>query len=84
MKDLNNLGRDMKRVVSLDSHPFGYWMYPENCVPLQYFTADNTDQFEDLRVWEKELEGLKEKGDVRPYLENRYLLKSILSDSKLV
>jgi hypothetical protein len=41
---LGLLGRDMKRVVYFDSHPFSYWMYPENSLPSIDFKADNTNK----------------------------------------
>ena len=45
VKDLQLLNRDLKQVIYLDSHPFGYWIYPDNCVPvLNYLPEINTHQ----------------------------------------
>ena len=42
VKDLQLLGRDMRRVVYLDAKPFSYWMYPDNSFALEEFRADQT------------------------------------------
>ena len=60
VKDLNLLGRDLSRVVYLDGKPMSYWMYPQNCYPLEEFRADMTMETEDLNLMILELESLKE------------------------
>lgn len=41
-KDLQLLGRDMSRVVYIDCKPINFWLYPENCMPVEEFMADQT------------------------------------------
>jgi CTD small phosphatase-like protein 2 len=33
VKDLNLLGRDLSRVVYLDSRPLSFWLHPDNAFP---------------------------------------------------
>lgn len=45
VKDLNLLGRDLSRVVYLDSKPLSYWLHPDNCFRVEEFRADMSEQF---------------------------------------
>lgn len=85
LKDLQLLGRDMRRVVSIDSRPFGYWMYPDNCIALPTFRADATTvDTDDMQAVIDELEKMRKLEDVRPYLSDRFLLREILQSAKLL
>lgn len=85
VKDLNLLGRDMRRVVYLDSRAFGYWMEPDNCMVVTQFKADATqEEDEDMEMLIEMLEELREEEDVRPYLKDRFCLRKILESAKLL
>ncbi|RAL50316.1 hypothetical protein DM860_007990 [Cuscuta australis] len=43
VKDLSDLGRDMKRVVIVDDNPNSYALQPRNAVPISPFTNDLED-----------------------------------------
>jgi len=43
VKDLNRLGRDLKRVVIIDNSPASYAFHPENAVPVQSWFDDMND-----------------------------------------
>lgn len=64
VKDLSDLGRDMKKAVIVDDNPNSYGLQPENAIPIRPFTDDLRDnelrklmsgffgkcnEFEDLR-----------------------------------
>ena len=48
MKDLNLLGRDLSRVIYIDSKPMSFWLQPENGLCVSEFKADNSMRYEDL------------------------------------
>lgn len=85
MKDLNLLGRDMRRVVYIDSRAFGFWMEPDNCLVATQFKADDTQlEDEDMEPFIELLEELRAEEDVREYLKDRYCLRKILESAKLL
>ncbi|XP_059665976.1 uncharacterized protein LOC132311832 [Cornus florida] len=43
VKDLSELGRDLKRVVIVDDNPNSYSLQPENAIPIRPFTEDLGD-----------------------------------------
>lgn len=43
VKDLSDLGRDLKRVVIVDDNPNCYFLQPENAIPIPPFTDDLAD-----------------------------------------
>ncbi|KAL4585751.1 hypothetical protein LXL04_010376 [Taraxacum kok-saghyz] len=64
VKDLSDLGRDLKKAVIVDDNPNSYSLQPENAIPIRPFTDDlgddelkklmtgfftNCNKFEDLR-----------------------------------
>ncbi|PWA79660.1 Dullard phosphatase domain, eukaryotic [Artemisia annua] len=64
VKDLSNLGRDLKNVVIVDDRPRSYKLHPENGIPIKRFIDDlqdnelkklmdsffkSCDQYEDLK-----------------------------------
>lgn len=44
VKDLSELGRDLKRVVIIDDNPNAYALQPENALPVRSFIDDLEDQ----------------------------------------
>ena len=44
VKDLSDLGRDMRRVVIVDDNPNAYAFQPENAIPIRPFTDDLSDR----------------------------------------
>jgi TFIIF-interacting CTD phosphatase-like protein len=59
VKDLGLLDRDLGRVVYIDSKPMSFWMYPDNCYPIEEFKADLVMEGEDLNGLILELESMK-------------------------
>lgn len=43
VKDLNSLGRDLRRVVIVDNSPASYIFHPDNAVPVASWFDDMTD-----------------------------------------
>lgn len=43
VKDLSDLGRDLKRVVIVDDNPNAYFLQPENAIPMPPFIDDLAD-----------------------------------------
>lgn len=74
VKDLALLGRDMSKVVYIDSKPMSFWLYPENGLCWEEFKADNTMKFENLDEVLLELEECRKYKDVREYLQQEYNL----------
>ena len=48
VKDLGLLGRDLSKVVYLDSKFLSFWLYPENSLCWPELKADNSMKHEDL------------------------------------
>lgn len=44
VKDLSDLGRDLKRVVIVDDNPNAYFLQPENAIPMPPFIDDLADE----------------------------------------
>ncbi|PWA48570.1 Dullard phosphatase domain, eukaryotic [Artemisia annua] len=76
VKDLSNLGRDLKNVVIVDDRPRSYMLQPENGIPIKRFIDDlqdaelkklmdsffrSCDQYEDIRDAVKHYQGLSLK-----------------------
>lgn len=43
IKDLNRLGRDLKRVIIVDNSPASYAFHPDNAIPVQSWFDDLND-----------------------------------------
>ncbi|KAH7568718.1 hypothetical protein ACOSP7_011746 [Xanthoceras sorbifolium] len=43
VKDLSEVGRDLKKAVIVDDNPNAYHFQPENAIPVKPFTGDNCD-----------------------------------------
>lgn len=64
----------MSRVVYIDCKPINFWMYPENCIPVEEFMADQTVESEDLNPLISELESLRASPDVRKVIKEKYAI----------
>ncbi|EPS60408.1 hypothetical protein M569_14397, partial [Genlisea aurea] len=63
VKDLSEIGRELKRVVIVDDNPFSYRFQPENAVPIKPFTDDLED--DELRKLIHFFQEVEEAEDVR-------------------
>ncbi|XP_031269846.1 CTD small phosphatase-like protein [Pistacia vera] len=44
VKDLSEMGRDLKKVVIVDDNPNAYIFHPQNAIPMKPFTGDANDK----------------------------------------
>jgi len=87
VKDVSRFrNRDIRRTVLLDPKPVNYMMAPENSIPVFEYTAEfNTDnQDNHLLNLIEELEEIKDLEDVRPALKEKFKVREILKNSKLI
>jgi hypothetical protein len=94
VKDVDRLGRDLKRLVYIDSKPLNFWGFGNNSkilatyvgLPTSIFTADNTDTHskDDLLGLIKQLRLLSNETDVRIPLGNRYKIEALQKECKLI
>lgn len=47
VKDLQLLNRNLDRTIYIDCHPFSYWLYPDNCVPVLDWVPEIDNQVTD-------------------------------------
>ena len=67
VKNLSNLGRDLKKVIIVDNSPVCYSLHPENAIAINsWFDDENDNQLEDVL---KILEILEPMDDVRPLIK---------------
>ena len=75
VKDLSDLGRDLKRVVIVDDNPNAYFLQPENAIPMIPFIDDLADaELENLVQF---LEGCDSFEDMRDAVK-QYQAKGII------
>jgi len=67
IKDLSNLGRNLKDVIIVDNSPVAYEFHKENAIPISTWMDDEND-VELLRVYEI-LTNLEKTDDIRKTLE---------------
>jgi hypothetical protein len=69
VKDLQRLGRDLRRVIVVDQDPAAAVLYPDNCIKLKPFTKDVQDN--ELPRIVSFIEKLQQHNvsDVRPYIK---------------
>eukprot|EP01016_Furgasonia_blochmanni_P008167 TRINITY_DN13286_c0_g1_i2.p1 TRINITY_DN13286_c0_g1~~TRINITY_DN13286_c0_g1_i2.p1 ORF type:complete len:301 (+),score=63.87 TRINITY_DN13286_c0_g1_i2:159-1061(+) len=84
LKDMNRLGRDLKRTVLIDARPFAFWCNPDNGIPIAEYMANDPNPDKQLLHLINVLEDLKEESDVRNYLSEKYSIKEALEQSKMV
>ncbi|XP_044462455.1 probable C-terminal domain small phosphatase [Mangifera indica] len=63
VKDLSEMGRDLKKVVIVDDNPNAYVFQPGNAIPVKPFTGDAKDK--ELRMLAKFFEGCDRFLDMR-------------------
>jgi Dullard-like phosphatase family protein len=78
VKDLNLLGRDMKRTLIIDNNPYAMLATPDNAMPILSFYDDPTDRELDKAL--ALLQEMKNLDDVRPYLKKRFKFRQQLKD----
>lgn len=83
VKDLGLLGRDLGRVVLVDSKPFSFWSHPDNAYPLKEYRGGVLDE-PDLGLLLDSLRELKTAADVRPLLAQRFFVRDALREANLL
>jgi TFIIF-interacting CTD phosphatase-like protein len=83
VKDLGLLGRDLARVVLVDSKPFSFWSHPDNAYPLKEYRGGVFDE-PDLELLIDSLRELQAAKDVRPILGQRFFVRDALRESNLL
>ena len=83
VKDLGLLGRDLARVVLVDSKPFSFWSHPDNAYPLKEYRGGVLDE-PDLALLLDSLRGLQTAADVRPPLAQRFSVRDALREANLL
>ena len=74
----------------LDSKPTNFMMTPENCMPVFEYTAEfsssNKNDLSDPHLLNimKEIDEIKDLEDIRPALKERFGVRQILKNSKLI
>ena len=89
IKDVSRFrNRDIRRTVLLDPKPINFMMTPENSIPVTEYTAEYTlakgETDGTLLNIMDELEDIKELEDVRPALAQKFNVRQILKNSKLI
>ena len=92
VKDISRFrNRDIRRCVLLDSKPTNYMMTPENAIPIVPYTAEYVEDEERksrgdnfLVTLTEELEEIKDLEDIRPTLQQKYKVRQLLKNSKLI
>jgi TFIIF-interacting CTD phosphatase-like protein len=82
-KDLNRLGRDMKRTVMIDTKPFIFWCNPDNGIPISEYHGTSLQEPDLLQLVET-LKELQDMPDVRPALQKKYFIRDALRESNLL
>ena len=90
LKDISRFrNRDIRRSVLLDPKPINFMMAPENSIPVFEYTAEYTSKAQDdkdphLLDLIDELEEIKDLEDVREALSEKYNVRQLLKNSKLI
>lgn len=79
VKDLSILGRDLARVIMIDSSPHSFGFQVENGIPIETWFADPSDN--KLLSLIPFLESLVEVDDVRTEIKNRFNLQEKIADA---
>jgi len=83
VKDLKLLDRDLSRTVLVDTDPFSFWMYPNNCLPIEPFSPDLVGDNKLKEIITK-LESLNNADDVRLDLASDFAIERALKESRLL
>ena len=90
IKDISRFrNRDIRRSVLLDPRPINFMMTPENAIPVFEYTAEYADKGKDekdphLIAIMDDLNDIKDLEDVRPALHERFGVRQLLKNSKLI
>jgi len=76
LKDLNVLGRDLKRVILVDNSPYAYGYQISNGIPIESWFDDKNDR--ELEALLPLLKRLGAEDDVRPLIETIYKTKELV------
>jgi Dullard-like phosphatase family protein len=79
VKDLTILGRDLARVIMIDSSPHSFGFQVENGIPIETWFADPSDN--KLLSLIPFLKSLVEADDVRTGIKNRFKLQKKIADA---
>ena len=77
-------------MVLLDSKPTNFMMTPENCMPVFEYTAEYSSSDKNNMVDPHllnlidEIDEIKDLEDIRPALKERFGVRQILKNSKLI
>ena len=87
IKDISRFrNRDIRRSILLDPKPFNFMMTPENSMPIFEYTAEYSSNEKDPHLLNiiEELEEIKDLEDIRPALKERFGVRQLLKNSKLI
>jgi TFIIF-interacting CTD phosphatase-like protein len=87
IKDISRFrNRDIRRSALLDPKPINFMMTPENSIPVVQYNAEYLGKEKDphLLTLIEELEDIKDLEDVRPALSEKFGVRQLLKNSKLI
>lgn len=90
IKDISRFkNRDIKRTILLDPKPVNYIMTPENSMPVFEYTAEfatgkNNLTDDHLLQLIEEIDDIKDLEDIRPAMVERFKVRELLKNSKLI
>lgn len=79
LKDLNVLGRDMRRTIIVDNSPHAFGYQVDNGIPIESWFDDRED--EELLKLLPILGNLRKQSDVRPFLREYYQMQRLIDAS---
>ena len=77
----------MRRSMLLDGKPTNFMMTPENAMPVFEYTAEyvsKDDKDPHLLNIMEEIDEIKDLEDIRPALKERFKVRQLLKNSKLI
>ncbi|EGR28390.1 NLI interacting factor-like phosphatase family protein, putative [Ichthyophthirius multifiliis] len=84
VKDLQRLGRDMKKVVYIDNQPINFWTAPDNAFPIPPYFGELNNDDQSFKEIQESLNYLSSLDDVREYLQEEFQIKEILKSSRFL
>ena len=80
IKDLNVLGRDLKKTVLVDNSPHAYGFQLDNGIPIESWFDDETDT--ELLKLAEFLKKIVDIGDVRPIVREHFKSYTLVDKAK--